>query len=42
MTRLYCFGKQCTNVYIADGPNVNDRFSNENVSKLMTKGAATR
>jgi len=27
MTRLYCFGKQCTNVYIAGGP-----FSNENVS----------
>jgi len=28
MTRLYCFGKQCTNVYITVGP-----FSNENVSK---------
>jgi len=26
MTRLYCFGKQCTNVYIAGGLNVDDGF----------------
>jgi len=26
MTRFYCFGKQCTNVYIAGGPNVDDGF----------------
>ena len=39
MTRLYCFGKQCTHVYIAGGP-----FLNENVSKAtcIAKCAATR
>jgi len=26
MIRFYCFVKQCTHVYIAGGPNVDDGF----------------